>query len=381
MHKKFYKIKLFYNLISEKKHMIIFIVFIMLYIYFLSGVNYSPVEDLNIPSGFSIDLTPYDKKFSVSMSFYNYYEDKKICSKTYTIVGNSLSDIIEKLQLSLNKKMITGIEKAYILSEEYSKFGIKNLIDIDFKDASVNDTVLLAVCKGNVKDILTYKIPSYPNSADYIEGMIEHSKDNNFFSDNYKLIDVFVRIGAEGKNIVLPYIAIEDNDLKITGMALFKEDKMIQKIDMSETRVMNLLRENNVKGILVLQEKSKEYISYFAQTSRKVRCEKKENKYTFFINLSLNGDILENELFPDIHSNPITMRKFESELKEKVEKMSLDFINKMQNKYKVDCLDLGKVAASKYGRHTGVDWNEVVSNSKIVVNVDVKVDNMGRGDY
>ncbi|MCT4620650.1 MAG: Ger(x)C family spore germination protein [Marinisporobacter sp.] len=381
MDKNFYKTKLFYNLIIQEKNIIIFIVFIVLYIYFRNGVNYLPVETLNIPSGFSLDLSPSDKNFSVSMSFYDYYEEEKVSSTTYTIVDRSLSHIIEKLQLYLNKKMITGVEKAYIFSEEYSKFGIKNLIDIDFKDPSINDTVVLAICNGKVEDILNFKIPSYPNAADYIEGMIENSKENNFFSDHYKLIDIFVRIGAEGKNIVLPYIEIKDNKLKITGMALFKKDKMVRKIDMEEARVMNLLREDNVKGILVLKEKTKQYISYHAQTSRKVRCEKKGGKYIFYINLSLNGNIIENELFPNIYSDPVSMKAFKSAMKKKVEEMSVDFLNKMQKDYEIDCLNLGKVAASKYGRHTGVDWNKVVADSKIIVNVDIKVDNMGRGDY
>ena len=53
----------------------------------------------------------------------------------------------------------------------------------------------------------------------------------------------------------------------------------------------------------------------------------------------------------------------------------------MKNEYKVDCLQLGWVAAAKYGRDTGVDWDEVVSNSDIKVNVKVNVDKVGRGQY
>ncbi|MCT4594010.1 MAG: Ger(x)C family spore germination protein [Anaeromicrobium sp.] len=381
MDKKHYKTNSVYTLLSRKNHTIIFIVFILFYLYFRNGVTYLPVENLNIPSGFSIDLAPSEDKFSVSMSFYDYHEEKKISSTTYTVVDSSLSHTIEKLQLSLNKKMITGVEKAYVFGEEYAKFGIRNLVDIDFKDASINDTVLLTICKGKAEDILNFEIPSYPNAVDYIEGMIESSKDNNFFSDNYKLIDVFVRIGAEGRNVVLPYIEIKEDKLQITGMALFKEDKMIRKIDMEETRIMNLLRENNVEGILVLKKNSKEYLGYYPQTSKKVHCEKKDGKYIFYIDLSLNGNIIENELFPDIHSNSATMEIFQNKMKKKVEKMSADFINKMQKDYEIDCLELGKVAASKYGRHRDIDWNKVVSNSEIVVNVEVKVENMGRGDY
>ena len=65
----------------------------------------------------------------------------------------------------------------------------------------------------------------------------------------------------------------------------------------------------------------------------------------------------------------------------KIKKDCKDFIEKIQKQYKIDVLNLGEVAAAKYGRHTGVDWNEVVSNSEIKVNVKVKVEGNGRGDY
>jgi hypothetical protein len=64
--------------------------------------------------------------------------------------------------------------------------------------------------------------------------------------------------------------------------------------------------------------------------------------------------------------------------------MCMDFIGKMQSQYKIDVLELGRVAAANFGRGTGTDWNEVICNvdlTNIKVNVNVKVDNMGRGDY
>lgn len=53
----------------------------------------------------------------------------------------------------------------------------------------------------------------------------------------------------------------------------------------------------------------------------------------------------------------------------------------MQNEYKIDCLELGREAAAKYGRGENIDWDEVVCNSKIQVNVNVKLTGIGRGDY
>jgi len=62
----------------------------------------------------------------------------------------------------------------------------------------------------------------------------------------------------------------------------------------------------------------------------------------------------------------------------------MDFIEKMQSEYKIDAIELGKIAAATFGRHSGTNWNEVICNSDLTninVKVKVKVDTMGRGDY
>ncbi|WP_369700401.1 hypothetical protein [Clostridium estertheticum] len=44
-------------------------------------------------------------------------------------------------------------------------------------------------------------------------------------------------------------------------------------------------------------------------------------------------------------------------------------------------LDLGRIAVAKYGRSKGTDWDKVISNSDIKVNVKFTVDTQGRGSF
>ncbi|QOR34859.1 Ger(x)C family spore germination protein [Clostridium sp. 'deep sea'] len=367
-----------------KKYGVILIILAVIYLYFGFEKDFLPIEELDIPSGVGIDLVLDELgniEYSVPISFYNYGEEEKISSLTHTGYGSTIPETRETRQLISSKKMILGIERVLMFSEDASRAGIKSYLEIFFKNPNINDTALVSICKGKCEDILNYKVPEYPSAADYIAGILEHSTEFNFFSHKYILSDVFICIASEGKNIALPYIEVKDDKLQITGMALFKEDKMVKKLDMDQVKVMNILRENNVKGMLTLQSNLKEYIGYFAKTKRKVKCEKKDETYTFFIDLSFNGDIIDNSLFDGIHKDEDTMKKFEKNMKEHVEKICNDFITDMQQNLKFDCLRLGHVAAAKYGRHTGVDWNEIVCKSTIKVNVKIKVDKMGRGDY
>jgi len=370
------------NKFTNKKYILIILIIFILFVYFHSGIDYLPVEELGIPSGIGNDLS--DDEFSIPMAIYNYGSDKKITTFIYTGVSDTIAGTRQNRQLLFNKNFRLGHERIIISSEKLARFGIINWVSIVFKNPNINDTALIAVTKEETKEILNYNVPEYPSAADYIAQMIKNSTEFNFFSDNYKLMDIFVRLYAEGRNIVLPYIELENGKFKITGMALFKKDKMMKKIDINDSRIMNILRENKVKGILALKESSKKYISYYTITKRNVKCERKNGKYYFTIDIGLNGEIVENNMFKDIRRNKETMQRFETYMSKYVEKMCYNFIRKMQNDYKVDCLELGRVAAAKFGRHTGVDWDEIITDrnkTEIKVKVNVNVKKMGRGNY
>ena len=254
-------------------------------------------------------------------------------------------------------------------------------MDINFKNPVVNDNAFLVVCKGRNEEYFNYTTPGYDNSAEYISDMIKNSVNYNFFKEDYMLKNAVLSMDAEGKNIVSPYIEIMEDGIKITGIAVFKKDKLAAILDINDTKIMNMLRANNVKGILTIQKESEKYVDYEAESKRKITCKKIGDKYTFIIDLNLKGEIINNVLYKDMAGKIEVTKKFEEDMAKQVKEMCTGFLDKMKNEYKVDLLQLGWVAAAKYGRDTGVDWNEVVSNSDIKVNVKVHVDKVGRGEY
>ena len=376
-----------YKSILKKKNVIVFIFSIVLYIYLSSGMTYVPVEELGIIAGMGIDIQNTSSEaveYAVPLSVYNYTEG----SVTYNLVHNGMASTIgkaqENRQLKFNKKFIMGLEKVVIISEAAATYSIRPRLEIFFTSPNINDTALTAICKGKSEDMLKLNIKGYPSSSDYIEGMIRHATDLNFFSDNYKVMDMYVRVDAEGRSLVLPYIEVDDNTPMITGMALFDKDKMKVKIGINDIKPLNLLRENNVRGNLNLQKNPDEYIDFYCTSKRKVKCEKINNKYNFSVDLSIIGNVVENSLYINMQGDSKIKEKFEKDMAKATEKMCMDFIGKMQSQYKLDAIELGRVAAATLGRGTGINWNDVICNpdlTNIKVNVKVKVDNMGRGDY
>ncbi|WP_051541698.1 Ger(x)C family spore germination protein [Clostridium lundense] len=369
---------------SSKKIIFIVVCSISLYIYYRFGIDYVSIELLDIPSSSSIDLTEgaaESKEYHSVYTAYTYFDHKETSRRTVSGTSMSLGSAREERQINTPNKSFVALRKVILLGEDYSRFGIGTFVDITFSNTGSNDTALVSITQGKASDILKAKIEGFPSSGDYIGSLIKNSVNANFFSSDYKLMDIYVRMDAEGRNFVLPYIEIIDEKPVITGMALFKKDKMVQKINMRDARVMNILRENNSRGILTLQENLKKYTDYQATSKRKVKVEKQGDNYIFTINLSIKGTIISNTLYENILISPDVMKKFENDMAEHVENICNIFIEKMQNNYKVDCLELGRDAAAKYGRGKNTDWDQIVCNSKIQVKANVKLNGVGRGNY
>ncbi|MFL0196859.1 Ger(x)C family spore germination protein [Clostridium sp. WILCCON 0269] len=366
---------------KRSKIFLIIIVTLILIICFI-GVKGSLIQSLEIPIGVGVDIHKDSVNTSYRLPLLVYsFEDSTITSNTFTGEGENLGKTRETRQLKEGKKTMLGLNRIFLFSQDSASFGIKNYLDLWLNNPYINDRALCAVCKGTAEDMFKYKVKGYSNTAEYIEGMIKNLSEYNFFSEEYTLTNLIVREDAEGRNILLPYIEVKNDNIETTGLAVFKQDKMVGKADIDETRIINILRENRVKGILTLQEDSKKYINSYTYSKRKVKCYKENGKYKFVIDLNLKGDIISNQLYSNLNTDPKVLKRFEKDMKNYVDKMCNKTVKDIKCKYKTDILDLGRIAAAKYGRGTGTDWNKAVCDSDIQVNVKFTVDTEGRGDY
>lgn len=343
-----------------------------------------PIENLAILSGIGNDIRKNvgnELEYVVPVSVYIFNEDKSITSKVYAGNATTISSTREVRQRKLDKRFIVGFEKVIVTSEEAAKAGIRPWVDSLSKSPWVNDNSYVIVCKSKAEDIIGMKIEGYASAADYLDGMIRSITSHDFFYKEYALINVMQNVDAEGKKTALPYIEVKDGQLTVTGIAIFKNDKMARRLDIKDTRLMNMMRNNDVYGIVDLQKSSKEYTGFEATVKRKVKCYKEGEKFKFIINLNITGNVINNLLYNGMISSPEIRHEFEEDLAKQIKSNCEYFTNKMKNEYKMDIINLSEAGIAKCGRHTGIDWDKAVSESEIEVNVKVNVNQQLRGDY
>lgn len=342
------------------------------------------VENLDVEMVTGIDISTGESnaiEYRTIRETVVFSQEGKRISKITEARGYSSGGTREIRQLKSSKEKIIGLVKVDLLSERYARHGIITAIDIHFNDPNVNDTAKFAVCKGDLKSTMEYKTVGYTSFGDFVDGLITSHKGSDFFPDEYSAKNMYVRMDSEGRNIQMPYIELTEEGIQLTGLALFNKDKMIAVVDIKNARIMNMLHYNNVKGIVSIYNDKNGYIDFEAIANRKIKCNKVGDKYNFIINLKLKGDIISNTYYNRGIDSVSEERTFEKLMAENITKQCNEFINTMKSKYKVDCLELGRVAAATYGRRKGIDWNEAVMNSNIEFNVKVELDKQGRGKY
>jgi Ger(x)C family germination protein len=365
---------------NSKRRFVFIIILTIIFSYSFIGTKGELVEELGIPIAIGYDLSA-NGEYRAPIPVYEFAPSGEVKSKTITGQSSSIGGTRDDRQRKANKKYLLGLEKLYVISESHAQYGIHNIIDVLLNNPQVSDRSPTIVFNGKAEDLFKYKIKGYANSAEYIEGMIKNSMYYNFFSSQFTMMDLIVRVDTEGRNPVLPYIELKEDGPEITGLAIFRGDKMVGKTNIQEIIAINLLKFSGGKGILSIQKDPKHYVNFYAQSKRKVKCYKTDGKYNFLITMGLNGSIAANELDPSILKDPKALKKFTSDMENLVKKMCTEYINKANYEYKTDILELGRVAAAKYGRQAGVDWNKVVSESNIEVKVKVTVKDEGRGSY
>jgi Ger(x)C family germination protein len=369
----------------NKRKIFIIILCIGIFSYFCTGLkDEQPAEDLEIVAGVGVDSQgkgETDTIFVAPSSVYIFEEDEKISSSLRTGIGKTPADTREDRQLTSNKQYILGLEKIYLISESMCISGLTNPIEILFRNSNTNDNSYVAICKKKPEEIFKLKIQGYPSSADYLEGMLKNAKSYNFFSTHYKISDIFLDLDDEGKNIIIPSIDEVNNELKITGLCLFKKDKLIGNLDIGDSKALNMLSDTDGKGIVSLILSPDKHLDYYATVKRRVKAYKLGNNYKYSIDLKFVGDIISNSIYNKLQSKATINNEVETALEKSIKEYCQHFIDKLKHQYKVDALSLGEYAVAKYGRGKSIDWDEVFTNADIEINVKAQMDRTGRGEY
>ncbi len=273
-----------------------------------------------------------------------------------------------------------GATAIILVGEDLARTGLNNIFQALFRAALSSSIQNFAISEGRGEDILNTPVEDYPNMGDYLKGVLQKSERRGFIPAT--TLHRFEVWQGPGKNPIMPLLKLKNNKAEVAGTAIFNKDRMIGKANLTETRSLMMLR--GIKATGNIPFTIKRYGEIFDRGSvdvsnkRKVKVERKGGNFSFLITVMLEGNLVEHQFGKLFTQDENLRRIIEEQIASNIEAECNRFIDKMQEDYKIDCIDISKYAVAKWGKEVEdqVD-QDFIENVNIRVKVKMKLKNNG----
>jgi len=276
---------------------------------------------------------------------------------------------------------VPGMLQVGIFGEDLAKKDVNKIIDNLFRTAKIKNTLYLAVAEGRADELLKMPVKDYQNIGIYLLGLLRHAQQRSYMP-SVTLHEFGVNSILPGRNPILPIIKTEGSEITFTGIGVFRKSELITKLDLKDARSLFLLRREKGQGripfIVIKNEKQVDTGTVEVTNSGKVRVEPVGDDFIFDIKIKLTGTLIEHENEESLQKQPERLQDIEQTVAADIEQDCRDFIKKMQEELKVDCIDINKYALAKWRNELEdqID-NDFIEKVKINVEVEVHLKNTG----
>ncbi|WP_064092920.1 Ger(x)C family spore germination protein [Rossellomorea aquimaris] len=209
------------------------------------------LDDLYIETGKAYDYVDENKIRGTAL-FPIYSKDKTIKNGTLSAEASSTREVLEKLERRSQQPLVRGSLDVVLIGEEMARHGIIDIGDSLQRDASVGARVYLMVVEGDAGELIQGNYGQRGNGM-FISNLITHNiKRRELPKTNLHMFmfDYF----QDGKTPYLPLIKqTPEGDIAITGIALFKKAKMIDRVQSKDMFFFKILVDRLAEGSHVIK--------------------------------------------------------------------------------------------------------------------------------
>lgn len=362
-----------------KKSFMLFIL-ISFTVTFLGCWDYEEMINVKYLAGMAVDKDKYTNDYILTLEVLEASTNSKainsniIESRGQTIHG-ALRDAIKK-----TGNMLQGSHaKVFIVSKDIAEEGIVPVIDLIDRDVQVrNDMWILISESDTASDILRKgKEGSEITSYELAAAIANSNKIGKYMK--VEIFKIISDISDRGSSAIAPMVNVDNNTeskFEVSGIAVFKGEKMVGTLNEFETMFLQILKEDNVKFVLPIElEKGNNISLEIMNIDRRINTKIKDNKVV--IDMTINIDTALSELASSgvnyILKDERDKLKKQSEKEIKISCYKV--IEKLQKEYKSDAIGFGDILKKRnpnaWKRMEG-DWLDIFEN--IEVNLDINVE-------
>ncbi|MGN9165510.1 Ger(x)C family spore germination protein [Tissierellaceae bacterium HCP3S3_D8] len=298
--------------------------------------------------------------------------------------ANNIFDAIHHLSDRTQQPIYLKHLKVLIISEDIARDDklMRQIIDGLNRDYVLNKMINLLVTKESAKDLIEVKIHSIRQED--MEGIVYTLLRNDQKSIEFtpKTLNTFIKNIDISSASIVPLGSILEEEIKISGGAVFKDYKLVGYINGKENKDIALLNGNVKESELnVDYEDANLSVLIMNSSSKKKQLidDGEELRILCSVNIEgqINGYILNEQQFNYSNEN---IKEMERQMEEKIEKELKATVRRLQEELNADVIGVSEYL---YKFHPNVwnkvmdDWDEIFPNIDIDVDVEINIRRRG----
>jgi spore germination protein len=200
----------------------------------LSTINTGCVQQKTLEKLGLITISGYDlvkeNKIKGTVVVQKFDPMTKTESRVITAFAKTSKGLRQQENLQSNQRLVSGQLRTVIYSRELAEKGISQLVDTLNRDAAIGNMVYITIADKSASEILK-KGQNKPNInlGTYVYNLIQQNVEGEqiisptLHEFNHNLYEV-------GKDPVLPILKIKNKKVIISGVGLFKNDRLVDEI-------------------------------------------------------------------------------------------------------------------------------------------------------
>ena len=369
---------------KKKKYYILLFILIFVSLFILSGCyengnieSYYYVTALGIDKGpnnnilLSIQIAQPTSSSSSSSSS----SSQSSSSILYSVECTSINFGISIFNNYLSKKINLSHCTAIIFSEEISKEGINDYISTLIHNTEIRPNCNIIVCNGTSKEALECISNSEEDISARLYKFIVSSVEYTSYSINPEITEFFNNISDNGYGIAT-YTKISNNTLQSDGIAVFKEDKFLTRLNVIDSICYSMIQSKLEKCILTIQNP-------FIETEEldvQIKLKNNSEIYVDLVNntpyISINIYIesaLANTYFDFDYTSRDNIEILENATSKYLQELILDYLYEISHTLNTDICGFKNKLANNYlttEEFNQINWEKIFRDSYFEVNVE-----------
>jgi spore germination protein KC len=313
---------------------------------------------------------------------------------TYSETGQTIFEAVRKIANKTSRKLYFSHNQVLVIGEKLAREGVSPLFEFIERDPEVRTDFYVVVAKGaRASDVLKITTPIEKIPGTQIHETVENAEKSLGTSYGVSVKDIIENIGSEKKQFAVGSIEIvgdlKKGDskqnvekitpltiLKLNGMAVFKDEKLVDFFDPKKSRGIAWTQDKIKNTVINVPCKNEGNVAIeVIHSSTRMKAKFQQGQPSIMIRLNQEANIGET-LCPDIDiSDKETFTQLGKETEEQIKKEILGAVKKAQ-KLKTDIFGFADAvykANPAYWKKNKTNWNDLFSKIPVQIEVDTEI--------